>query len=326
MAEVTDWWQMTFPQGRQTLTIVDAGNRNVSIAYGEIGSGPSLFLLHGIGSWSYNWRSCIGLLARSFRVICVDAKGYGFSDTPPPPEIVGHQQIELARIIQGLSPSPAIVAAESLGALTALAVAQAHPELIDRLIVINVPIFPKKLPSEGMRAIANLPLPLVRWVDQSRLMRLFAPMVRYGVQRVRREVVADPAAITTEEIYWLTYPYLNLPGTLTQFATDLHLAAGEIDRLLTQPLPDRALSDRALSDRAQPNLIADIQQNLDRITCPTLVLWSECDRWFPVTDGIALQARLPNAQLQIIPRCGHVASSGSPKTVSVAILKFCGFV
>ena len=315
MIQVADWWQATFPKGRQTLSILDAGNRKVAIAYGEVGSGQPLFLLHGIGSWSYNWRSCIHLLARSFRVICVDAKGYGFSETPPPPETMGHQQIELARIIQALSSQPAIVAAESLGALTALAVAQTHPELIDRLIVINVPIFPKKLPSEGMRAIVRVPLPLIRWVDYSRLIKLFAPLVRYGARLVRQEVVADPTAITSEAIYWLTYPYLNVPGTLTQFATDLHLAAEAIDRLFVQPASD-----------IQPNLIADIQQKLDRVTCPTLVLWSECDHWFPVEDGVALQARLPNAQLQVIAGCGHVASSGAPKVVSAAILRFCGFV
>ena len=120
MAQVKDWWQETFPEGRQTLNIADAGNCEVAIAYGEIGAGQPLFLLHGIGSWSYNWRSCIAQLARSFRVICVDAKGYGFSETPPPPETVGHQQIELVRIIQALSQQPAIVAAESLGSANRL--------------------------------------------------------------------------------------------------------------------------------------------------------------------------------------------------------------
>ncbi|HEY9627509.1 MAG TPA: alpha/beta hydrolase [Coleofasciculaceae cyanobacterium] len=315
MAKITDWWQTTFPTGRQTLDILDAGNRKVAIAYGEIGSGQTLILLHGIGSWSYNWQSCIEPLSRSFRVICVDAKGYGFSETPPPPERVGHQQVELVRIIQALSHLPVIIAAESLGALTALAVAQDQPDLIERLIVINVPIFPQKLPSPAMRSIAQLPLPLVRWVDRSRLLRLFAPLVRYGARQVRREVVADPTAITSEEIYWLTYPYLEVPGTLTQFATDLQLAAREIDRLQSQPS----------TEDPQPNLIGNIQQHLDRITCPTLVLWSECDRWFPVEDGIRLQTKLPQAQLQIIAGCGHVASRGNPEAVSAAILAFCGF-
>ncbi len=199
-----------------------------------------------------------------------------------------------------------IIAAESLGALTALAVAQANPAWIDRLILINVPIFPQKLPSWGMRFVAAIPLPLIRWVDRQHLIRPFAPIVRWVTRQVRREVVVDPALITDSEIYWLTYPYLNLPGTLSQFAADLQLSAQEIQR----------------SQQGQPNWIDRIQQNLEKTTQPTLVLWSDCDRWFPVEDGKKLCNRLPNAKFQIIPNCGHVASSGNPVAVNAAILRF----
>lgn len=301
-----DWWQQTFPKGRQTLTIQDANEQPVTIAYGEAGTGHPLLLLHGIGSWSYNWRCCVAPLSLYFRVICVDAKGYGFSQAAVGPERVGHQVIELIRIIQGLSETPVSIAAESLGALTALAAAQAHLALIDRLILINVPIFPQKLPSLGMRLISAIPLPLISWVDRQHLMRPFAPIVRWVTRQVRREVVVDPALITEAEIDWLTYPYLNLPGTLTQFAADLQLSAKEIQR----------------SQQGQPNWIDRIQQNLEKVTQPTLVLWSDCDRWFPIEDGKELSDRLPNAQFQTLPNCGHVASSGNPAAVNAAILRF----
>ncbi|NJR67039.1 MAG: alpha/beta fold hydrolase [Leptolyngbyaceae cyanobacterium CRU_2_3] len=291
-----------------------AGHRPMAIAYGEAGSGQPLFLLHGLGSWSYNWRFCVEPLARSFRVICVDAKGYGFSEAStllPEPllEPAEHQVVELVRIIQALSDSPVIIAAESLGALTALAVAQRHPKLIERLIVINVPIFPKRLPSLGMRSLASLPLPLVQWLDQGQYIRPLAPLARQITRMIRREVVFDPKTITAEEIYWLTYPYLYLPGTLTQFAKDLRLAAQQIDRLHCQ----------------QPNLISEIQQDLAKIVCPTLILWSDQDRWFPLEDGRHLKHRLPHARFQVLPCCGHVASSNQPKAVNQAILGFCGF-
>lgn len=302
-----DWWQQHFPQGRQTLTIVDAGGREVSIAYGTVGRGKSLFLLHGVGSWSYNWRCNIQPLAQHFRVICVDAKGYGFSQTPPLPEIPGHQVIELARIMTALCEPPALIAAESLGALTALALAQTEPELVERLVLINVPVFPQQLPSAGMQLLSLLPLDWVQWVDRIQGIRPFAPLVQAVTRWVRREVVVDADAITDEEIYWLTYPYLQIPGTLTQFAADLQLAADQIDRL----------------HQNQPNLIHTIQQNLPQTHCPTLILWSDCDRWFPLEDGRKLRDRLPNAQLQVIPNCGHVASSGNPDVVNAAILSYC---
>jgi pimeloyl-ACP methyl ester carboxylesterase len=305
------WWQQ-FPQGKQTIAIPDAQGRTVAIAYGEVGTGQPLLLLHGIGSWSYNWRFSIQPLAQHFRVICIDAKGYGFSEAAPLPEIVGHQVIELIRIIQALSQAlsdvPVAIAAESLGALTALAVAQQRPDLIHRLIVINVPIFPKRLPSLGMRSLSYLPLSLVQWVDQAHLLRSISPMFRQIAHRMRREVVTDSNLITSEEIYQLTYPYLYRSGTLTQFAADLKLAAQEIDRL----------------HRHQPNWISEIQQQLDRVLCPTLILWGDQDQWFPIADGVALQNRLPQSQLQILANCGHVASSSNPEAVNAAIGSFLG--
>jgi pimeloyl-ACP methyl ester carboxylesterase len=301
-----DFWQHTFPRGRQTLRILDAQQCPVEIAYGEAGRGRPLFLLHGLGSWSYNWRYSVQPLAQQFRVICVDAKGYGFSQTLSPPEVVGHQVNELAQIIRALAEPPVYIAGESLGALTALALVQAYPELVERLVVINVPIFPDQLPSWGMRLLSYLPLPLVQLVDQQQLARGFAPLVRAIAHLLRQEVVFDPAQITDEEIYWLTYPYLYHSGPLTQFTVDLQLAAREIER----------------SQRQQPNWITQIQQNLPRVTCPTLILWSDCDRWFPLESGNKLSDLLPNAEFQLIPNCGHVASSGNPKAVNTAILKF----
>jgi pimeloyl-ACP methyl ester carboxylesterase len=278
----------------------------VTIAYGEAGTGLPLLLLHGLGSWSWNWRCNIEPLSQHYRVICIDAKGYGFSETSPLPETAGHQIIELVRLIRALSDQPVTIAAESLGALTALAVAEAHPELIQQLILINVPLFPQQLPSWGMRALTIVPLTWVEWVDKSRLLRWFAPLVLQLTRLVRQEVVVDTSTITDAEIEQLTYPYLYRTGTLTQFAADLQLAADEIERY----------------QAGEPNLISMIQSDLARVACPTLILWSDCDRWFPVQDGKRLHQLLPAAQFQIIPNCGHVASSGNPAAVNAAILSF----
>ena len=173
-----DWWQATFPKGRQTLTITDANGYPVSIAYGEKGTGVPLFLIHGIGSWSYNWRHSVEPLAQYFRVICFDAKGYGFSEKPVYREKHDHQIIELERIIRALCDQPPVVVAESLGALVSLAVAQAYPQLLSRLVVVNVPIFPERLPHWGMFLLSQMPLELLQIIDHARLTYLLAPLVR----------------------------------------------------------------------------------------------------------------------------------------------------
>lgn len=301
-----DWWQKTFPQGRQQIKITDASGYPVTIAYGEKGTGQPLFLVHGIASWSYAWRHNIDALAEHYRVICFDAKGCGFSEKPLHDEQSGHQIIELIRVMQALTDRPAIVVAESLGALTALGAAQSYPEGFSHLIVMNVPIFPRHLPHWGMRILADVPLEGVRLVDRWRLTAVLAPLIRQLVHVLRHEVVADPAKVSAEEVYWATYPHIEFPQTFTKLAQDLQLAIQEI---------------RALEKQC-PNLIQTIQDRLSQIQCPTLVLWSDHDRWFPVTDGLRLRERLPNAVLEVIPNCGHYAAGDQPEWVNQAILKF----
>jgi pimeloyl-ACP methyl ester carboxylesterase len=302
-----DWWQATFPKGRQSLVITDANGYPVKIAYGEKGTGKPLFLLHGVGSWSYNWRHSVEPLSKHFRVICFDAKGYGFSEKPVfRREQSGHQIIELERVILSLCDEPVVLVAESLGALIALGLAQANPQLIARLVLVNVPIFPQRLPHWGMWLLSQLPLEIVQAIDSSRLAHLFAPLVREIMAIERRGVLYDPSILTQDDVYWITYPYTEIPGTLTKVAEELQIAAREIEHLQTD----------------KPSFISKLQNNLGAIICPTLILWGEHDSWFPSSDGEKLRQRLPHAKLQILPNCHHDASTGASEAVNAAILNF----
>jgi haloalkane dehalogenase len=301
-----DWWQTTFPRGQQQLEILDANQQSVTIAYGEVGTGQPIVLAHGIASWSYAWRHVIPLLAPSGRVICFDAKGSGFSDKPRLPEKSNHRVVELVRVIQALCDRPAVVVAESLGALVALAVAETNPDLIDRLVVINVPIFAQCLPNWGMQLLADLPAEWVEFLDDWRVPKLASPLIRSLVYALRGEVIADPASVTWEEMYWTTYPQLELPGTVIKLAEEFRVAAREIDQ----------------AERGTGGLLQNVREQLDHIRCPVLILWSDSDRWFPVEHGERLRDRIPKACLTVIPNCGHYAAGGQPAFVASQILNF----
>ncbi|MBW4615331.1 MAG: alpha/beta hydrolase [Desmonostoc vinosum HA7617-LM4] len=302
-----DWWQTTFPQGRQNLIISDAKGYPVKIAYGEKGRGKPLVLLHGMGSWSYNWRYSITPLSKHFRVICFDAKGYGFSEKPlSRPEHNDHQIIEFERVIQELCDEPAVIVAESLGGLIALALAQRNPNLIGRLVVVNVPIFTESLPHWAMWLLAHTPTEILQTIDSLRLAYLFAPLFREVMAIERRKVLFDPSTLTEEDIYWITYPFIELPGTIAKVAEELKIAALEIENWQTN----------------KPNMLSKIQDNLGAIKCPTLILWGEQDSWFPARHGEKLHRCIANSKLKILPNCCHDASTGAFKMVNAAILKF----
>ncbi|MDZ8259823.1 alpha/beta hydrolase [Nostoc sp. ChiQUE01b] len=302
-----DWWQATFPKGRQSLIISDAKGYPIQIAYGERGRGKPLILLHGMGSWSYNWRHSVAPLSKYYRVICFDAKGFGFSEKPlSRKEHNGHQVIEFQRIIQALCDEPAVIVAESLGGLVALALAQENPQLIGRLIVVNVPVFAEQLPHWSMWLLAQTPLEVMQTIDSLRLTYLFAPLFREVMAIERRGVLFDPSILTQEDIYWITYPFTELPGTIAKVAEELQIAAREIENWQAN----------------KPNMLTKIQNNLSAIKCPTLVLWGEQDSWFPASHGKKLHQYIPNSKLQILSNCCHDASTGASEVLNKTILKF----
>jgi len=254
-----DWWQATFPKGRQS------------------------------------------------RVICFDAKGFGFSEKPVfRREDNGHQVIEFQRIIQALCDQPAVIVAESLGGLVALALAQENPQLIGRLVVVNVPIFSENLPHWAMWLLAQMPLEIMQTIDSLRLAYLFAPLFREIMAIERRGVLFDPSILTQEDVYWITYPFIDLPGTVAKVAEELQIAAREIENWQLN----------------KPNMLTQIQNNLSAIKCPTLVLWGDQDSWFPVNHGEKLHQLIPNSKLQILSNCYHDASTGAFEELNAAILKF----
>ncbi|MEH2466521.1 alpha/beta fold hydrolase [Nostoc sp.] len=302
-----DWWQATFPEGRQSLVITDAKGYPVQIAYGEKGKGKPLILLHGMGSWSYNWRHSIAPLSKYFRVICFDAKNFGFSEKPlSRREDNSHQVIEFKRIIQALCDEPAVIVAESLGGLVALALAQEHPQLIGQLIVVNVPIFTEHLPHWAMLLLAQMPLEIMQTIDSLRLAYLFAPLFREIMAIERRGVLFDPSILTQEDVYWITYPFIELPGTVAKVAEELQIAAREIENWQAN----------------KPNMLTQIQNNLSSIKCPTLVLWGDQDSWFPASHGEKLHQHIPNSKFQILSNCCHDASTGAFEVLNAAILEF----
>ncbi|AVH68018.1 MULTISPECIES: alpha/beta fold hydrolase [unclassified Nostoc] len=302
-----DWWQATFPKGRQSLIITDAQGYPVQISYGEKGRGKPLILLHGMGSWSYNWRHSVAALSKHFRVICFDAKGFGFSEKPSfRREHNSHQILEFKRIIQALCDEPVVIVAESLGGLVALALAQENPQLIGQLVVVNVPVFTKHLPHWAMSLLAQTPLEIIQTIDTLRLAYLFAPLLREIMARERRGVLFDPSILTQEDVYWITYPFIEFPGAIAKVAEELQIAAREIENWQAN----------------KPNMLTQIQNNLSAIQCPTLVLWGDRDSWFPVSHGEKLHQHLPNSKLKILSNCYHDASTGAFEQVNAAILEF----
>jgi 2-hydroxy-6-oxonona-2,4-dienedioate hydrolase len=161
------------PASGQTSTAPVPVNKEVNI-YGqkihfvEAGSGPVVILLHGLGGNSANWTLNIKQLAANYRVIAPDQIGFGQSDKPLINYRVGTYVDFLDRLYGELKIERATLVGNSMGGWIAALYAIAHPERVERLVLVDAAGFapPKDFdmkqlaglnPStrEGMRALAS---------------------------------------------------------------------------------------------------------------------------------------------------------------------------
>jgi pimeloyl-ACP methyl ester carboxylesterase len=110
-----------------------AGAQLCAADYG--GPGPPALLLHGLAGHAREWDSTAAWLARTHRVVAVEARGHGRSERAP--EDVSPEAFvdDAARWIEHLALAPAVVIGQSLGGTTAFLLAARHPALVRGLVV-----------------------------------------------------------------------------------------------------------------------------------------------------------------------------------------------
>ena len=107
------------------------------IHYLEAGSGPAVILLHGLGGDASNWYGNIGPLSKKYHVVVPDQIGFGRSDKP----LINYRVQTLVDFLDGflkeLKIDRASLVGNSLGGWTAAAFALAHPEKVDKLVLVD---------------------------------------------------------------------------------------------------------------------------------------------------------------------------------------------
>jgi 3-oxoadipate enol-lactonase len=108
----------------------------VRLAYDVRGQGPPLVLVEGLGVGRWGWEPVADRLARRFRVITVDNRGIGASDTPPGPYSTRVMADDVLAVLDDAGVATASVVGTSLGGMVAQELALAHPGRVDRLVLV----------------------------------------------------------------------------------------------------------------------------------------------------------------------------------------------
>jgi pimeloyl-ACP methyl ester carboxylesterase len=137
------------PEPWQHRFVEANGLRFHVVTQGPIDPGASrglVVLLHGFPEFWYSWRGQIpALAAAGFDVAAPDLRGYNDSDKPEGIEAYRITNVveDVAGIVRGLGQElgheRACIVGHDWGGATAYAFAMIHPELTDRLCVLNAP-------------------------------------------------------------------------------------------------------------------------------------------------------------------------------------------
>jgi epoxide hydrolase 4 len=116
----------------------------VRLHYVEAGppDGPLVVLLHGFPDFWYSWRHQMpALAAAGLRVVAPDMRGYNLSSKPAGVAAYAASRLagDIRELIHERGAERALLGGHDWGAAVAWVVAMRHPEVVERLAILNVP-------------------------------------------------------------------------------------------------------------------------------------------------------------------------------------------
>ncbi len=285
MSPITDSWQEDY--------IIANG---VKLHYVTQGDGQLMLMLHGFPEFWYSWRHQIPEFARDYKVVALDLRGYNDSDKPK--DVSAYQITELVNdikgVIQGLGYESCVLVGHDWGGMIAWSVAYTYPELVDKLIVMNIPH-----PAKFTEALRSNPQQLLRsWY----IFFFQIPLL--------------------PELLFQWDDYRLIASSFIDMAIDKR-AFSEVD---LNAYKDAAAKRGAMT--AMLNYYRNVFQGIfkqhqwDVLPIPTLLIWGENDTALgkELTDNT--KDYVPDLQIRYIPNCSHWVQQEQPQLVNQYMREF----
>jgi pimeloyl-ACP methyl ester carboxylesterase len=101
------------------------------------GGPPPTLLLHGIGNYGRYWDFVADSIAGRVRLVAPDARGHGESGRPTDAYAPDEFVADAIAVLDALAIERAIVVGHSMGGTHAIRLAAAHPDRVERLVVVD---------------------------------------------------------------------------------------------------------------------------------------------------------------------------------------------
>lgn len=267
---------------------------NISVHYTEVGAGDQTFiLLHGFGASVFSWRDVIDDFSQFGRVIAYDRPAFGLTERPMPEAWIENPygmraNVELLRgLMDVLRVDTAVLVGNSAGGGVAVAFSLEYPERVAALVLVDPGVGGGRGPQFPAWA-----LPLM-WTPQ---MRHLGPLFMRDYQEtlpnnIRRQWY-DQTALTDE------------------------IMAEQLGLFRIQNW------DRAFYELTFAPAYPELRPLLPNLNVPAFIIAGLQDRLIRPFYFEAIATEIPNAQLALIPNCGHVPQEECPEDFMQAVKNF----
>ncbi len=246
---------------------------------------PAIVFVHGYGSAGLIWLPLMKTLEEAgYYCLALDLPGFGLSDKYAGNYDTRHIADQVAEVMQKKGIDRADIVAHSWGSSVTLALAVRHPKKVRRIVIHAGWVYNAQI------------VPVLRWSQIP------------GIG---------------EMIYWLYFR--ERPGE--KYASSFY----DPDRMVNMAVIDKIKEalDRpgalaAALAVARGMKFTEIEARYKTLPNRTLLLWGKQDRVALPFYGQRLESDLPNAQLILLDRCGHIPMLEQPHLVHRYVRRFLG--
>jgi pimeloyl-ACP methyl ester carboxylesterase len=259
------------------------------VNYCELGEGPAILFVHGLGASWQSWLEQLPEFAASHRVVAMDLPGFGYSESPSEDISIEYYARWTAQFMDVLGIESAAVVGNSMGGFVSAELAIKVPARVQRLVFVSAAIF---------------------WQNRRRAQ----PLVQLA--RMSDAVVARALVRATDDI--ATRRRLRYAALAT--------AGFRYPQYVSDELAHEMVRSARRTDGFLPALQAlagyDLEEELPKISCPTLIVWGANDQLVSVKDAERLEDLIPASRREVFERTGHVAMLERPERFNRLLEEF----
>lgn len=276
----------------------------ISLHWVEAGEGPLVLLLHGFPEFWYSWRHQIpALAAAGYRVVAPDMRGYNESEKPEGYDAYLGRAFsrDVVELIAACGEERATIVGHDWGGVVAWGTAIHHPEVVEKLVILNSPH-----PGVFLRGVRN-PAQILR---SSYIAAFQPPVLPEMALRARNFAMLKMAlrggsqhagAFTDEDLVRYEQAFAK-PGALTAMLAYY-----------------RALGRRIIPAARQHGAVP--RDGGRTVVAPTMVIWGRNDP--ALGEDLADPGDyVPNRRVEFIDDAAHFVHAEVPDRVNELLLEF----